>query len=295
MNKYIKTLRYWFDYKFYRYPIDRGMVIVRFDGGICSQIAFWAIGKSFSDAGFKVKYDLSWYVECGTDMAGHHVRNFDLSTAFPGLNFEVANNPEIYFYKKNYAFSGKDVTAACAPLYLGGYYDFWPLVLKYKLLIHEQMRPGVSAFSSQDNNLLSKIRGVKNSCAVHIRRGDLSTYNPAYGEPVDPDYFVKAMLLVEGKAPKTTYFLFSDDADWVAKNIVPRIPDSMDFEMACSNGAEKGYMDLYLMAQCNSFISSQGSLAKYARVLSSNSDALIVEPKSRAIFPVAEGSNSYVI
>jgi hypothetical protein len=49
------------------------------------------------------------------------------------------------------------------------------------------------------------------------------------------------------------------------------------------NGSDKGYIDLYLMSKCDSFITSQGSLGKYARLLRSD-DALIIEPSSKVMF-----------
>jgi hypothetical protein len=49
------------------------------------------------------------------------------------------------------------------------------------------------------------------------------------------------------------------------------------------NGSDRGYVDLYLLSQCRTFISSQGGFAKFARLLGDPS-RLIIEPSSRAIF-----------
>ena len=42
--------------------LDR-MVLVRMDGGICSQMHFYMIGHYFEEKGFTVKYDLSWFLD----------------------------------------------------------------------------------------------------------------------------------------------------------------------------------------------------------------------------------------
>jgi len=51
---------------------------------------------------------------------------------------------------------------------------------------------------------------------------------------------------------------------------------------------------LYLMSKCSSFITSHGSLAKYARVFSAD-DAYIVEPQSKCLFNNELTSNVVVI
>lgn len=41
------------------------IVIIRVDGGICSQIAFFVLGLVFKEKGYEVKYDLSWFETSG--------------------------------------------------------------------------------------------------------------------------------------------------------------------------------------------------------------------------------------
>lgn len=60
-------------------------VIVLMDGGVCSQMHQYLLGRIFENGGHKVLYDLSFYEEWGTDMDYQFVRNFDLLKAFPYL------------------------------------------------------------------------------------------------------------------------------------------------------------------------------------------------------------------
>lgn len=48
--------------------MDKDLIIVRSDGGACSQIAFAAFGKYFLDKGFKVKFDLTWFEDYGKEL-----------------------------------------------------------------------------------------------------------------------------------------------------------------------------------------------------------------------------------
>lgn len=76
----------------------KNLVIVRIDGGICSQINFFAYGHAVQNMlgeRAKVKYDLSWFKENGKDYFGKFVRNWDFPKAFPDLAVEEASAEEI--------------------------------------------------------------------------------------------------------------------------------------------------------------------------------------------------------
>lgn len=295
MNKLYRKAVAWRHYFKHKSTIDHDKVIIKFDGGICSQIAFWALAKEISENGCGVKYDLSWYNENGKDMDGVHARNFDLPLIFPSYTFQVASDAEIYLYQKRYCFNGVSLHNINAPAYLGGYYDRWPLVLKYREQIRALFQPDRAFFSSDLVSISESIRLSSNSCAVHIRRGDLSVFNPVYGEPIKEEYFLNAIRLIDQLSPSTNFLLFSDEPDWVAKNIVPNIPKGLSFKLMSANDSSKGYLDLYLMCQCNHFIASQGSLAKYAMAIAGNSDSIIVEPKSNAQFGSQSNFKAFVI
>ena len=49
-------------------------VIVLMDGGVCSQMHQYLLGRIFENGGHKVLYDLSFYEEWGTDMDYQFVR-----------------------------------------------------------------------------------------------------------------------------------------------------------------------------------------------------------------------------
>ena len=82
-------------------------VIIRSDGGICSQIEFCCLGLYLQDLGYKVKYDLSWFDENGLDCNGKFVRNYDMPLAFPNMKFEIATKQEIEHTKKQKIFANK--------------------------------------------------------------------------------------------------------------------------------------------------------------------------------------------
>lgn len=113
-------------------------VIVLMDGGVCSQMHQYLLGRIFENGGHKVLYDLSFYEEWGTDMDYQFVRNFDLLKAFPYLKVKSASKLALSVYKKKYFNLGNNTYGRQddfsflqkkPPVYLGGYYhvpaDIW--------------------------------------------------------------------------------------------------------------------------------------------------------------------------
>lgn len=47
------------------------LIIIRTEGGLCSQIYYASLGQYFADKGYQVKYDLTWD---GVGPARHHAQ-----------------------------------------------------------------------------------------------------------------------------------------------------------------------------------------------------------------------------
>lgn len=240
-------------------------VIVRVDGGIASQIVFYILGKYFSDKNINVKYDLEWFKECGMDLQNKFVRNFDFEKAFPSIEIKKATPEEIKFYKRNFKLKGNNYKNKKAPLYLGSYYDFGNLLKTYQDFLIDKFNPELDEINK---SWLEKIQ-TSNACGIHVRRGDLSQGNVAYGSPAAPEYFVKSINYIKNKSQNSKFFFFSDEIDWIKTEILPNL-ENTDFEIVDCNGSDKGYLDLYLLSNCKNFITSIGSFGKFASILSNN-------------------------
>ena len=144
-------------------------VIVRSDGGICSQIAFYLLGRYLEDKGFKVKYDLSWFEMFGCDLNHKFVRNYDMDKAFPDLKIEVASPEEIKCFQEKYLLAGS-VKNCKAPAYITGYPPERDVAIN--LYIHYLKKYFKPADADSVEDIVQEMS--KNvSCGVHVRRGDL--------------------------------------------------------------------------------------------------------------------------
>ena len=97
---------------------------------------------------------------------------------------------------------------------LGRYYSGYPndkfIEIRPKLLkefiLKEKLPP-----------MADKIKQEKNSVAVHIRRGDFVGNKNC--DIIGTDYFIKAAKYMKEQLGKPTFFVFSDDLNWVKENI----------------------------------------------------------------------------
>ena len=85
---------------------NNNLIIIRTEGGLCSQIYYASLGQYFANKGYKVKYDLEWFEKHGMDNNGILARNYDMPKAFPNLHLEIATEQEIELYKRKYRYSG---------------------------------------------------------------------------------------------------------------------------------------------------------------------------------------------
>ena len=274
-------------------------VLVRTDGGLCSQMHFFMIGNYFEKHGYKVKYTLEWFRTNGRDMNGQYVYNFDLQKAFPTLNVRIANRVETFFYGvfsfyNDYFDKSKlyDWLTLTPPVFLKGYYN---TPAEWYSGFRDLFPVNFSVLDEANLYVLKEIQSKDNTVAVHVRLGDLSGYNPAYGYPAPVSYFKEAIRYIEQRKGKCFYYFFSVDPKWVADNLVPQLGIDGNCHIVDLNGSEKGYMDAILISACNNQITSKGSLGKYGGFLSIETDNIITVVDDEYERHVWEGTDSRIV
>ena len=266
-------------------------MIIYPDGGICSQIAFVALGKAFEDKGYRVKYDISWFQNHGrafysTDKSydKDYDITFDIPKAFPDIHCEIATDDEVRYYRQRYFVDDNQVITYSPPLYIGGYLGRC-FHVPYREYFKQHFKPQELLANDEKalafQNVVRQIIDSK-SCGVHIRRGDLSQPHQIYGVPTSITYFIQAIQCILAQDKETKFYIFSDDMRWVRHNIIPHLANK-NYVLCDNNGADKGYLDLYLLSKCKSIIASHGSLGIFAKILSSN-DTLLITPKYNELF-----------
>lgn len=114
------------------------------------------------------------------------------------------------------------------------------------------------------------------SVSIHIRRGDyvnLESTKKIHGTcPLE--YYKEAIEYIAKKVKNPHFFLFSDDIDWVIKNLKLEYPFTViDFNQG------KGWFDLNLMKNCKHNIIANSSFSWWGAWLNENPEKIVIAPK----------------
>ena len=254
-------------------------IIVRVDGGFCSQLSFYALGYELMQRGHTVEFDLGWYEQSGKDKNGEFDRSFVLTNVLPALPFTRATSKESRHYRIFHPRKTTDHATFKPPLYIDGYPSRQDLFLKYSRLLRDNFKIDLDETNART---LKAIMSTA-SCGVHARRGDLSRATIGYGEPTSAEYFLRAIRIVACLVPNIHFFFFSDEPSWLRTEILPKLPGT-NYTICEDNKSDKGHVDLYLMSHCKHFITSIGSMGIYAAALGASDDSIVVMSRRRDLF-----------
>ncbi|HEC1751940.1 TPA: alpha-1,2-fucosyltransferase [Campylobacter lari] len=261
-------------------------VIIKVDGGIASQIFFYARGQLFAKKGYKVKYDITWF-----DINGVNVYNtnngysqsfnayWDLPKIFPDLKIDIATKDEIHTFKKKYRVNDERALEFKPPMYIDGY-NFNKVGNIKNVPIFFKLKKYFNPIDLSSNKEFATLANeIENSpsCGIHIRRGDLSQEHIVYGKPTSIEYFLKTINLANKLKPNLKLFLFSDDKQWVQDNLIPHI--KQNYTLCDISTPENGYLDLYLLSKCKIIIGSHGGMGLMAKLLA-DSNSIFITPKN---------------
>ena len=275
-----------------RLHLLKEMVIVRVDGGICSQMNFVVFGECLRKKGYSVKYDLSWFGKDGRDLDGVDVRNWDFPKIFPDIKIPVSSGIETFLYRKVFYYQGDSdglhfydwEDKLKPPCYAYGYYK-WSNTKAWLDIFDELFRVDYTILDENSMEIYRDIISKNNAVGVHVRRGDLAKYNAAYGEPLKEQYFIDAVTYLIKEHGCSDFYYFSDDKIWCA-GLIDKIRNRCDtnHNLVNLNGSDKGYQDLMLLSACPIKVCSKGSLGQTAVHLSGTTTKCVILPKAEQSF-----------
>lgn len=223
-----------------------------------------------------MKWDLSWYKkEKIIHPDDYSTRNFELNKAFPDIKIKKANKFEIRKCKKNVINTDENNNKIADLLKSNSY------IIGYKCrglnsdstltFLKNNFNPDRLEFDEQNKMWFKLISRDINSCGIHVRRGDLKTFDPVYGMPTTAEYFIKIIEFLHEKNSDISFYFFSEETDWIVDNIIPKLSSDIKYHIVNANHANRGYLDLFLLYKCKYIIDSHGSLGSTAHILSENS------------------------
>lgn len=271
------------------------MKIVKLKGGMGNQMFQYAFAKRLEEVtGDTVKIDYSLLLSSANDrIRKPRIKKFDISIPDAttddckkvlklrhhgpghrigyklGLIAEKAINNNYYFeMNRDYI----PIERISKYDYFDGYWQSW----RYPDPIIDELRKDFTPISltSCTNLFIQDVQSV-NSVFVGIRRGDYSKLSKRYGF-FGVDYFIAAMEYIESKIKNPTYFVFSDDIEWVMKNYNF---GKRDVIFRTDNLVIDDFDEFLIMSSCKHSIIINSTYHWWAAKLNDNGDKIIVAPK----------------
>ncbi|MCR4313209.1 MAG: alpha-1,2-fucosyltransferase [Candidatus Roizmanbacteria bacterium] len=267
------------------------MIIVKLQGGLGNQMFQYAVGRHLSYINSDVlKLDV-------TSFKDDSKRNYSLDCF--GFLQDFATKKEIGWFKKYQRKPGKlwflynrlfedktkyiqerqfhfdsHILKLKPPVYLDGYWNTEKYFRDIRDIILKDFQIK-NPLSGKNKEVSEKITHV-NSVSIHVRRGDYANdpkTNIVHGT-LGNEYYNQAFSLIKNNVKNPQLFIFSDDIEWVRKNILLPFPATyVDW-----NNDKTAFEDLRLMSLCKHHIIANSSFSWWGAWLSENPNKIVIGP-----------------
>lgn len=189
--------------------------------------------------------------------------------------FERLKSPQKrkFVLEKSYRFD-KNILKSGNPCYLNGnwqsvkYFEPSASIIRGEITLKDEFSPEAEVIRSQINK--------GNSVSLHVRRGDYAQKqkaNALHGV-CSIEYYQAAIAYIAEREPNIIIFVFSDDIEWVKKNL--HTPHPIVY---VSNSAIPDYQELVLMSQCKHHIIANSTFSWWGAWLNPSPAKIVVAPK----------------
>lgn len=124
---------------------------------------------------------------------------------------------------------------------------------------------------------LETINSDFNSVSIHIRRGDYLNIKKTdfyqFDNVATLDYYKRAIDYIKTRIDKPTFYIFSNDIEWVRKNFCDE-----NIKIIDCNVKENSWRDMYLMSLCHHHINANSTFSWWGAWLCQYHDAIIMCP-----------------
>jgi hypothetical protein len=147
---------------------------------------------------------------------------------------------------------------------------------KYFKDIEDTIRIDFQIKPPTDELNLSISREIRNcqAVAVHVRWFDAAGATETHN--ASPDYYRRAVEIIERKVRSPRYFIFSDDPKAARSKLA--LPEGKVSYISHNLGDENAYADLWLMTQCRHFIIANSTFSWWGAWLGEEKEKIIISP-----------------
>lgn len=308
---------------------NKNMLIIKLWGGLGNQMFLYALGKVLKNKGYEVCLDCEIYnfyrEKMHTITDGNHVNiyssirkleivNFNLTLPFINYSDHCVSELKVTLFQKiigkiyklksdfrskKYLVTEENFSFKKIPppqsilnrnfIFEGYFQNIHFFHHLYNDLIKDFSLK--SPLSNQNEKIKQKIQAEKNSCFLHIRRGDyLDSKNWTFLK-LGQSYYVNAIKLLKNKIRNPHIFIFSNDIAWCKEALPKILSDFIDIKNLTfieGNDEGKAVEEMELMKSCKHAIIANSTFSWWAAYLIQNPNKICIAPTAFSYNPNIE-------
>ena len=259
------------------------MIITKCTDGLGNQLFQYALGRRLS-----ILHHTDLFVD-RTDFINNSLRRYCLDyfnvqpyTIDNYKNF-ASQNP--FFYAKlklGFVKTIKESPGGLLPIdvfskncFLKGYWGSEDYFSPIKEIIQKEFTIKDQLISASFKKLKDEL-SVVNAVSVHIRRGDyLKPKNKVLFENLEAEYYTNAIARISAHISDPTFYIFSDDLEWVKNNFT----FFKGYHFVNEHRQLKDYEELLLMSLCKHHIIANSTFSWWAAWLNLNRNKMVIQPE----------------
>ncbi len=274
------------------------MIIVRLKGGLGNQLFQYAFGRALSErTGQSLFFDDAYFEEAKEGTVRHYELNKFVTEVNCSIPFLIRNainakhryirskflkvlsmfTPVQFFNEVHFHYDEKLLSTCRNGI---NYYDGdWQSpryfnAIRSILLEELRIRLSLSPLSSSLSESIQK----ENAISIHFRRGDyvFSKSANSFHGLCSLDYYQRAIELFIKEEKDVTFYVFSDDIEWVKANLKIK---NRPVNYIKHTSDETNYEDLHLMSICKHHIIANSSFSWWGAWLNNYPLKRVIAPK----------------
>lgn len=259
------------------------MRLIKIIGGLGNQMFIYAFYLKMKKQYPNTRIDLS-------DMVHYHVHHgYEMQRVFHlpqnefCINRSLKKAIEFLFFKKIY--ERKQNPDTLIPyekkyrwplLYFKGFYQSERFFVDIADEVRKAFSFDINQCSDKTKQMLQQIDSNENALSIHIRRGDY--LQPKHwentGSVCQVSYYKNAIAEIEKRVSCPTYFVFSDDIEWVKVNLPLANAVYIDW-----NKGKDSWQDMMLMSHCRHHIMCNSTFSWWGAWLNPRKDKIVLVPE----------------
>lgn len=242
-------------------------VSIRLQGGLGNYM--FQIAAAYA---YGLKHNKNAVFTISDSIKVHNSINTYKDNVFENVNLTPSKDINGFTQINEPGFHYTEIPSVDGDVYLNGYFQSEKYFKEYSdeiraLFEQPKFVYGLVAHEAWNNHGIY-INVDKNTCSIHVRRGDYLN-SPNHHPVQNMNYYMKAIK----KMPKDTVFLiFSDDIAWCKENF-PDLPEKFKFIEGNTD-----FVDLLMMASCQHNIICNSTFSWWAAWLNKNPDKIVIAP-----------------